>query len=123
MLANNFADSQVTVKKEELLNTIKANRTKHQSDYEDAQRGFRERFEQKLIEKVNMLKQGGLPSLMIDLAVPVNHVKEYDRVVRMLEMCVADEVTITEGQFTQYVMDEWNWKGQFASTVQQYSSR
>lgn len=123
MSENDFADGRITVRKSELLSTIKANRDQHQKDYDEAYDGFRYQLDEQLTSHLARLKAGDIPPLTINLTVPVNHVKDYDRVIRMLEMSTAEEATISETQFTQYVMDEWHWKGQFASTVQQYSSR
>lgn len=44
-----------------------------------------------------------------------------ESMIKMLEMCVADEVTVTEQQFSQYVLDDWGWKKQFITTNARYS--
>jgi hypothetical protein len=39
----------------------------------------------------------------------------------MLEMSIAEEVTISERQFAQFVMDEWDWKEKATMTNMGYS--
>lgn len=66
---------------------------------------------------------GGEIKLGIGLTVPTEHTKDYDRVIRMLTMSTADEITISEAQFTMYVMDEWNWKSTFVGSTAFYNKR
>ena len=39
----------------------------------------------------------------------------------MLEMSQADTVTITEQQFSQYVLDEWGWMRDFVGSTSPYN--
>jgi hypothetical protein len=41
----------------------------------------------------------------------------------MMEMCTADEIIVSESQFSQYVLDEWNWQANFKATAMAYSGR
>lgn len=72
---------------------------------------------------LSIAKEGGKVKLNIELTVPVEHTKDYERVIRMLTMSTADEITISESQFTQYVMDEWNWKAGFVGSTAMYNKR
>ncbi len=40
----------------------------------------------------------------------------------MMEMCTSDEITVTEEQFKQYVLDEWTWAAGFNATKMRYSN-
>jgi len=51
---------------------------------------------------------------------PMNQTPEYDQAIRMLEMSVEDEVELTAGEFSQFVMDRWHWKQQFSATNSAY---
>lgn len=123
MLVNDLAESKITVKKTDLLETLKLNRATHFKDFEEALDGFKETAKEKMQENLDLLTSTGKVNLVVYLAVSVEHTKEYDRVIRMLEMSTADEITISEGQFTQYVMDDWNWKSQFQATSQMYNNK
>ncbi len=75
-----------------------------------------------MVKNTLSARDGGEIKLGINLTVPVDHTKDYDRVIRMLTMSTADEITISESQFTQYVMDEWNWKAAFVGTTAMYGN-
>jgi len=45
----------------------------------------------------------------VTLTEPRNHVKDYDRVITMLEMSVDETITIDAQAFDRYVMDNWDW--------------
>jgi hypothetical protein len=53
--------------------------------------------------------KAGLPiRRSVTLTEPSNHVKDYDRVITMLEMSVDDTVTLDAQDFDRYVMDNWD---------------
>ncbi len=35
--------------------------------------------------------------------------KEYDRVIKMLEMSVDTQIELSSSEFQNYVMDDWAW--------------
>lgn len=113
--------SVITVKKAELLETIKKNREEHRNIFLEAQKGFREQFISELDKMLADARAGKDFRLHVGLAVPQDHTKDYDRIIRMLEMSIADEVKITEQEFTQYVQDEWGWKRDFIGTSNNYT--
>lgn len=119
-LVNDFGDSKVTIKKTELLDAIKTNREQHKKDFEETWAGFKVEVENQMVKHLELLRSEGKPMLNIPLIVPQEHTKEYDRVIRMLEMSTADEITVSETQFTQYVMDEWQWKAGFTVSSAMY---
>lgn len=123
MLVNDLAESKVTVKKDELLSTLKTNLETHKKDYDEALAGFKTTAKEKLEEHLELLNTTGKVVLQLGLTVPVEYSKEYNRVIRMLEMSTADEISISERQFNQYVMDDWNWKGAFTANSVMYSNK
>jgi len=117
--------STVTVKKDELLAEIRKNRAKHQEIYEDAKAGYFDAVIDMLEDKVDLAREESSDLNLYEintLVYPVNHTKDYDRVIRMLEMSTADDVTISETQFSNYVLDEWAWKQEFISTSSNYTN-
>src|SRR5262245_28432024 len=103
-LTNDFSQSTVTVKKTELLLAIKSNREKHLDEFLKAQEGYREEVIKVLDRRLAEMREGKpfLVETIWSLTMPHEHTKDYDRVIRMLEMSIADEVTISEQQFMQY---------------------
>lgn len=120
MLVNDFGESKVTIKKAQLLETITANRTQHKNDFREAQVGFRAAALEAMKKNIELCSSGGEVKLGIALVVPIEHTKDYDRVIRMLEMSTADEIQISEQQFTMYVMDDWEWKARFVGSTALY---
>ncbi len=59
----------------------------------------------------------------MDLGPPIDQTKEYDRAVRMLELAVDENIELTEQQFANYVMDEWQWSQHFMAMNSLYSLR
>lgn len=123
MLINDLAESKITVKKTELLDTLRTNLENHKKDYDEALLGFKDAAKIKLEEHLDLLKTSGKVILSLGLTVPVEYSKEYNRVIKMLEMSTAEEITISESQFTQYVMDDWAWKSTFTANSQMYGKR
>lgn len=106
--------NKVTVNKVTLLDTIKANRDTHIAEYMQAASGYRVQLLGVLSGLLAALHDGSDVSLReaVMLAKPVNHVEDYNSIIKMLEMSVGDTATLSEDQFERYVMDDWNWKAQ-----------
>lgn len=74
-------------------------------------------------ELVGRLKDGETVSVVgfrISLSVPVNYEKAYDQIIRMMEMSVDTEIVLTASQFACFVMDDWEWKEEWAASLAQY---
>jgi len=99
-----------TYRKDELLAIIRANRETHLEVLRAALDGYRAEAMKVLNGTLGQIRDGRAPELRILLARPENHAKDYDRIIRMLEMEVQHDVTLDEGQFAHYVMDDWDWK-------------
>lgn len=135
-----------------LRSKVVENRAKHIQDYERAMVEYRERALRKIetaarkgledaqrqIEKLsshlretpnaelrdhlsNQLMIGS--SIVVHLPIPVSHVKAYDQIIAMLDMCVDEQITIRADEFACYVMDDWDWKAEFENVTKTYSSR
>ena len=120
---NDFGESKVTVQKEELLTAIRKNRDTHRASFLEAQKGYRDTVIKALDQTLAEAREGQrfILERITALIMPQEHTSDYDRVIRMLEMSVADQVTVTEQQFSQYVLDDWGWKKQFVTTNARYS--
>ena len=113
----------ITVSKGELLAVLNVNRNNHREVFEAAIAGFRESVVDRLAFLIRQLeRKGQIPSLYIDLPTPEDHTKDYDRVIKMIEMHIGDTFELTEKDFQGYVMDDWNWKRQFLDTSKTYAA-
>lgn len=125
-----WEDREVKVKRDELLAVLRENRERHIREYKAACVGYREvalaRLEQSFQEArqaVNRLKEGQTVAVVgfrISLSVPENYEKAYDQIIRMMEMSVDTEILLTASQFACFVMDDWEWKEEWAASIAQY---
>jgi hypothetical protein len=120
----------VKVRTQELLAKVRANRDTHVTDYEESIVGWRaERAE--VAAKVAKLAKKAIDDHSTEVVVyqlsslqkPQSHVKDYDRVIGMLEMSVEEELEITAQEFSQYVQDEWSWREAFAASTANYKGK
>ena len=122
-MLDDFGKSQITVKKQDLLDKLYANRKAHTEALEIALVGYREKSISKLKKMLKAAEAGEKFDTKTGLPVPEDHTKEYDRVIQMMEMSVADTVTITESMFRQYVQDEWSWAESWKMSNSGYMNR
>jgi len=121
-LINDFGDSKITVRKDDLLKALRENSTKHAADYKEAYAGFEAEFLKDAEKLLAQAKKGDYSKTTINHGPPADHSTDYNRVIKMMEMCTADEIIVTESQFSQYVLDEWNWMNAFNATKMRYSN-
>jgi hypothetical protein len=112
---------KVTVNKKDLLETLKTNRAEHRKIFEEAIEGYRKTATRLLEEQVTKAKANKRFVTYIQLVQPIDQTKEYDRAIRMIEMSVDQTITLSERDFQQFVMDEWQWTSVFATNSVAYS--
>jgi hypothetical protein len=54
------------------------------------------------------------PKVQMTVKQPVSHEKEYTVAIRGLELSTAEFVFLNQGDFSRYVLDEWDWKAEFS---------
>ena len=117
---------------ETLLEIVKANRDKHIETYRAAYCGWLEQVHAALMEKTlefddaihrldSVLSGEILRSPTFD-SPPRNHVKEYERFIRMVELTDEAHIELEEHEFSQYVDDEWHWKQDFVLSATKYGA-
>jgi hypothetical protein len=122
---NEHGLNAVKLDKKALLDTIKSNREQHAKDYAEAVKVYHERLRDACQEKlaaINNREEDKVVPSGLSLIEPRQFLSDYDRAIRMLEMSVDERITLTQGEFNQYVMDEWHWRGQFETTKAYASS-
>lgn len=115
--------NKVTVKQDALLEILRENRTTHKADYEDAYKGYLETCKEKLEELLEEFNAGKRETVQWNQTQPKNQVKEYDRVIRMLELSVDDEIELTAEEFANYVQDDWHWKESWSLSNSHYITK
>src|SRR5215831_19292135 len=99
----------VTVKREELLTKVRTNREAHRTLFLKAQEGYRKLVIEELDRMLADARQGRPIQRSVTLTEPSNHIKDYDRIITMLEMSVDDTIVLDANTFDCYVMDNWQW--------------
>lgn len=113
---------KVMVKKPELVAAVEKNRAGHRKIFEEALDGYKAKQVELLEAQLKRLRAGKRLTMSYYLPVPEDHTKDYDRVLRMLEMSLLDVVEISQEDFAKYVMDDWEWRRQFLASNSAYSS-
>lgn len=115
----------VKVHRGELLEAIKANRTKHVAEYNEAVEDYKLVAIKVAKENLKLANSGVLDTIAKVRsmpAAPTSYEAEYNRAIRMLEMSVETEIELEDDVFNQLVMDEWSWKRQFSVSNMAYKS-
>jgi hypothetical protein len=107
----------ITVPKGALLEKLRQNRDDHRAIFEEALTGYQREAEQELQQHLELLRAGKRRDIRVVKVVPKDHTSDYDRAIAMIEMALGDTITLTEADFSQYVMDDWGWQGQFLSNT------
>lgn len=113
----------VRVNKIELLEIVKKNREQHKEIFDEAVIGYRKQLLEYLESMVVDVKLGKKINHHINLQYPVDETKEYDRVVKMLEMSQDEIIELDSVSFANFVMDEWSWTDMFTNTNACYSQK
>jgi len=113
---------ETTVRKNWLLDKLKENREQHGKCYKEAREGYIEVAQEKLLEKLEKLKEGKVTRLSFKLDVPTDHTSAYDTVIEMLEAHEREEVTLTAMEFRMFVQDEWDWMDSWLVANSHYSN-
>ncbi len=115
-------DMIITVSKDELLQKLRANRTRHSEVAKAALEGYKDEALALLTRHADAFSAGKAPDLSIRLARPTDHTRDYTRVIGMLEMHQGDVFDLDEDSYRKYVDDDWNWKREFLKMSSHYAS-
>lgn len=115
---------QVTINKLELVTAIGINMAQHREVFLEALDGYRKAQIDLLERDLARLKSGrSLENAIRYLPAPADHTRDYQRVLKMLAMHVADTIEMSQEDFARYVMDDWQWKRDFLITSANYSAK
>jgi len=108
---------KVRVNKKDLLEILCENRKKHKEQYKVSIKAFRVKAADLLNKELQKIIAGKKFETYFDLQKPVSHEKDYDLVIKMVEMSVDDILELEQNEFNQLVNDEWTWKSSFRSEI------
>lgn len=110
----------IKVEKTKLLDTVRTNMENHRAIFEKALEGYRKQVIAELESMLEEAKAGKRIRRSVNLIEPMDQTKDYKRIVTALEMSTDEIIELNEHEFAQYVMDDWNWKNQFATSTMTY---
>lgn len=115
-------DIVVHVSRTELLTALEKNKGEHRVIFEQAMEGYKKKAIEILTTNLDNIKNDKLERLLINLTLPEDHTRDYERVIMMLQMHQNDFIDLSQEQFAQYVMDDWGWQHQFLESGTYYGS-
>jgi len=113
---------KITVKKDDLIEQIVANKVKHIELYEKAVIAYKEEALEQLDNLTGEVQNGAL-DIKLDLVTPINNEENYNAIIEMFVWEVKDEVELTQSEFKEYVQDKTQFAEQamFSNTL--YASK
>lgn len=112
---------EITIDKGRLLDKLKENKTAHDAAFHEASVAFYEKFNKELeaitehVAAKELNYRQAMKALQTERP-PQGHCDEYQREIQMLEFEEGDTIKLTSEEFTRYVLDEWHWKEEFATS-------
>lgn len=112
----------VKVDRGKLLTALQENKAKHVAEYDEAVTEYRAQAEKALRKRAIEIRDGAtLKKEVEDLPAPLSFAKDYDRAIQMVSWSTDETIELDEQAFRAWVLDEWNWRGQFAGTTSIYN--
>jgi hypothetical protein len=116
----------VNVSRVALLEKLRENLEIHKKDYIEACEGYKIKLLQDLASAGALIKATDPLKLHTVRAVvfsaPVNHEKEYQEIIDMMEHSVDETINLDSSDFKSYFKNEWTWSGAVNSTNSLYKS-
>jgi hypothetical protein len=109
------------IDKAKLIAILTENRSKHRQVFEAAVEGYRTEAVRLLEDQISRILAGKVRKVYVVLPAPEDHTRDYNRVLRMLELDERSEVLLDESTFAQLVLDEWRWRQEFLGTASTYA--
>jgi hypothetical protein len=113
---------EVKVKVSYLIGILTENRHEHKKAFELAYSGFRNKVIIAMEENLEKAKSGGEVITRIDSNPPIDHTEDYDVALDMLRIHMESEITITQEEYKNLILDKWHWSSSFRSSSSSYAS-
>lgn len=113
---------EIKVNKQQLIDTIKKNKQIHIKEYKQAVVAFKKEALKQLTKLEKAVKAGKTEGIRLDLTVPQDRSTDYDKLILMFNWDLEKEVVLSQGEFNQYVHDEFDFALQARMSNTYYSS-
>lgn len=102
----------IKVDKAKLIEKIQENKENHVEQFEIAVVAYKKEATKQMrqnIKRINREDNTDDLSTRIKLTAPENRVDDYEKLLNQFEWELDDTVTLSQGEFNQYVNDETDW--------------
>lgn len=112
---------KIIANKEEVLATIRKNAEQHKKIFEEATEGYLKKIKKELLKHLERAENKEVYNIFIRHTPPENHLKQYERAVKMLEMHNGETIELGDEQVETLILDNWKWKNHFMDIAATYS--
>ena len=106
-----------------LIEKLKKNRENHLETYNKALAVYKEDFVAELTKMLKDAKADKKYTEHVNLNKPINKADVYDRIIKMLEFTSQETVELNENEFSNYVLDIWQWSDTVSMTNTSYANK
>jgi hypothetical protein len=115
----------IRINKQQLVAIVTKNRDAHAEEHAKALPVWHKDQLDKLLLAHTALSAN--PEAKIDYGIllqkPTSHLEDYDRVLRMLALSADEVIELTEGEYRNFVEDEFDWTRSFKAVTASYAGR
>lgn len=110
----------VKVSKDWLKQIVAKNRIGHRKQFERAFEGYCTECIRVLNDNLDAFSKGKRTRLLWNEVPPEDHTKEYDRILSMLDASVDQTIILTNVEYAQYALDDWQWRERWTTSNAKY---
>lgn len=117
--------NKVTINRKELLDIVNTNLKKHITEYKEAKKDYIDAVLVICKNNLELAKYGAIEKFRDIDAIPMepnSYENDYKKTIRMLELSVDKNITLAEHEFSELVLDNWNWKTAFVTSNSMYKT-
>lgn len=113
----------VRIEKTKLVGILTTNAATHRQEWDAASAAWQQAQGEKLEAAIRdlIVAPGAFKFNEYHLPKPDDHSEDYARALRKLELSADDVIELDEGEYRQYVEDEWAWQRAFKHLVGTYA--
>ena len=114
---------ETLVSKDRLLAILEDNRSAHRSIFEQALEAYKSQALAGFEKRIERIRAGKDFDIHLRLPVPEDHTDDYDRIIRMVNLSVEENIALSESDIAKYVMDDWQWKQAWITNTASYTGK
>lgn len=118
-----YITSKIIADKKEVLETLIKNRAEHAQIYEEACAGYLRDAAKALKARLELITSGKMENLSFhEIVMPQSYLKVYDTAILMFKMHTESTIELTSQEFSNFMLDDWDWAENFLISNARYSN-